>query len=65
LASSHGADGRWWFAAGAGLGSIAWFSALGVGARFLAPVFRRRSAWRVLDGGIAVLMAALAVFLVI
>ncbi len=65
LASSHGADGRWWFAAGAGLGSIVWFSALGVGARFLAPVFRRRSAWRVLDGAIAVLMAALAVFLVV
>jgi L-lysine exporter family protein LysE/ArgO len=64
LAGAHGATGRWWFAAGAGLGSIAWFTALGVGARFLAPLFQRRSAWRVLDGGIALVMITLAVLLV-
>ncbi|WP_426997753.1 LysE/ArgO family amino acid transporter [Pseudarthrobacter sp. N5] len=64
LASAHGSTGRWWFAAGAGLGSLIWFTALGVGARFLAPLFRRRSAWRVLDGGIAVVMITLAVLLV-
>ena len=34
LAGTHGADGRWWFAAGAGLGSVAWFAALGAGARY-------------------------------
>jgi L-lysine exporter family protein LysE/ArgO len=65
LASTHGPDGRWWFAAGAALGSILWFTALGVGARYLAPLFRRRSAWRVLDALIAVVMLALAVMLVI
>jgi L-lysine exporter family protein LysE/ArgO len=64
LASTHGPDGRWWFAAGAGLASIAWFTALGVGARFLAPVFRRRSAWRILDGAIAAVMFTLAVLLI-
>ena len=64
LAGSHGADGRWWFAGGAGLGSIAWFAALGTGARFLAPVFARPGSWRVLDGGIALVMVALAVMLV-
>jgi L-lysine exporter family protein LysE/ArgO len=64
LASTHGPDGRWWFAAGAGLASIAWFTALGVGARFLAPIFRRRSAWRILDGAIAAVMFTLAVLLV-
>lgn len=64
LAGTHGAEGRWWFAAGAGVGSIAWFAALGVGARFLAPLFERRSAWRVLDAGIAVVMIGLAVMLV-
>ncbi|GAA2125959.1 MULTISPECIES: LysE/ArgO family amino acid transporter [Arthrobacter] len=63
LAAAHGESGRWWFAAGAGLGSIAWFTALGAGARFLAPVFRRRAAWRVLDAGIAVVMITLAVLL--
>jgi L-lysine exporter family protein LysE/ArgO len=56
---------RWQFAAGAGLGSIVWFTGLGYGARLLRPVFARPAAWRVLDGGIAVVMTALAVSLVI
>jgi L-lysine exporter family protein LysE/ArgO len=64
LAAAHGESGRWWFAAGAGLGSIAWFTALGAGARFLTSLFRRRTAWRVLDAGIAVVMVTLAVLLV-
>jgi L-lysine exporter family protein LysE/ArgO len=37
--------------------------ALGDGARFLRPVFPHPAAWRVLDGGIAVVMSALAVSL--
>jgi L-lysine exporter family protein LysE/ArgO len=64
LAGTHGLEGRWWFAAGAGLGSIAWFAARGPGARYLAPVFARPGSWRVLDGGIALVMATLAVMLV-
>ena len=64
LAGAHGPDGRWWFAAGAGLGSIAWFAALGAGARYLAPLFARPGSWRVLDGGIALVMVILAVMLV-
>jgi L-lysine exporter family protein LysE/ArgO len=64
LAAAQGESGRWWFAAGAGLGSIAWFTALGAGARFLTSLFRRRSAWRVLDAGIAAVMFTLAVLLV-
>lgn len=63
LAAAQGEAGRWWFAAGAGLGSIAWFTALGTGARFLTSLFRRRTAWRVLDAGIAVVMVTLAVLL--
>ena len=63
LAAAQGETGRWWFAAGAGLGSIAWFTALGAGARFLAPLFQRRAAWRVLDAGIAIVMVTLAVLL--
>ena len=65
VASAHGSPGRWWFAAGACAASIAWFTALGYGARALTPVFRRRSAWRVLDAGIAVVMLALAVSLLV
>lgn len=60
LSASHGALGRWWFAAGAGTASIVWFSALGFGARHVEPVFRRPVAWRVLDVLIAVVMFALA-----
>ncbi|MDQ0736125.1 LysE/ArgO family amino acid transporter [Arthrobacter agilis] len=65
LATMHGTPGKWWFAAGAALGSLVWFSALGVGARFLAPLFARPSAWRVLDALIAVVMLGLAVMLVL
>jgi L-lysine exporter family protein LysE/ArgO len=65
IASTHGAPGRWWFAAGAGAASISWFTALGFGARALTHVFRHRHAWRVLDGGIAVLMLTLAASLLI
>ena len=56
---------RWWFAAGAVGASLLWFVALGWGAGLLRPVFARPAAWRVLDGGIAVVMAALAVGLVV
>ena len=64
VASTWGAA-RWAFAAGAGVASIAWFSALGFGARLLAPLFARPAAWRVLDGAIALVMIALAVALVL
>lgn len=53
VASTHG-ELRWAFGAGAMLGSVLWFTALGLGARLLAPVFARPAAWRVLDGAIAV-----------
>ena len=59
LANQHGAL-RWWFGAGAALGSVLWFSALGFGAGLLRPVFAKRGAWRVLDGVIAVVMVLLA-----
>jgi L-lysine exporter family protein LysE/ArgO len=61
-ASTYGAH-RWEFAAGAGIGSAVWFTGLGYGARLLRPVFARPAAWRVLDGGIAVVMGLLAVSL--
>ena len=54
---------RWWFAAGAVLAGLVWFTGLGFGARLLGPLFARPSAWRVLDALIAVVMAALAVSL--
>lgn len=64
LAGRHG-DGRWAFAVGAATASVLWFTTLGFGAGRLRPVFARPGAWRVLDGGIAVVMAGLAVGLVV
>lgn len=52
------------FAIGAISASFAFFFALGYGARLLAPVFARRSAWRVLDSAIGALMLVLAASLV-
>lgn len=60
LANQHG-ELRWWFGAGAVLGSVIWFGALGLGARFLRPVFAKPGAWRVLDGLIAAVMLFLGV----
>ena len=60
LAATHGPDGRWAFAAGAVAASTVWFTALGFGARLLAPVFARPRAWQILDAAIAVFMVLLA-----
>ncbi|MBO3089258.1 LysE/ArgO family amino acid transporter [Cellulomonas dongxiuzhuiae] len=64
VAAGHG-DARWWFAAGAAVGSVVWFTALGYGAALLRPVFARPVAWRVLDVVIACVMVAIAVGLVV
>jgi len=56
-------NGRVFFAWGAMMASVAWFSSLGLGARYLAPVFTRPVAWRVLDGSIAIVMWSIAVSL--
>ncbi|KRF07764.1 amino acid transporter [Nocardioides sp. Soil777] len=64
VANSFG-DQRWWFCAGAIAASLVWFPALGFGARSLRGIFARPSAWRVLDSGIAVLMGALGIGLLV
>ncbi|MEV4277302.1 LysE/ArgO family amino acid transporter [Actinoplanes xinjiangensis] len=56
---------RWAFGLGAAAASLSWFFALGVGARRLAPLLARPAAWRILDGSIALVMAALGVMLVV
>lgn len=48
------------FVAGAASASIAWFAALGYGARLLVPLFARPMAWRVLDAIVGATMLALA-----
>lgn len=48
------------FAMGAILASFLFFFSLGFGARLLAPVFARETAWRVLDAAIALVMWTIA-----
>ncbi|KPF48052.1 amino acid transporter [beta proteobacterium AAP121] len=48
------------FVAAAATASLLWFTALGYGARWLAPVFARPRAWQVLDVLIGLTMLALA-----
>jgi len=64
LSATHGPEGRWVFAAGAVTASTLWFSLLGFGARMLAPFFARPRSWQILDAGIALFMAVLAVSLI-
>jgi len=56
---------RWMFGAGALSASCLFFLLLGYGARVLAPVFARPTAWRVLDAVVGVTMLALAVKLAV
>lgn len=53
-----------WFIAGASVASLGWFTALGFGARWLAPLFAKPRAWQVLDALIGLTMWTLAVLLV-
>lgn len=58
--SSRFPGGKATFAAGAITGSFLFFFSLGYGARWLRPLFARPSAWRLLEGAIAVIMWTIA-----
>ncbi|MEG2030213.1 MAG: LysE/ArgO family amino acid transporter [Janthinobacterium sp.] len=60
IGGQHEGSGRFYFAGGAIVASALWFFLLGFGARYLAPVFAKPMAWRVLDGIIALVMWAIA-----
>ncbi|WP_437958781.1 LysE/ArgO family amino acid transporter [Sorangium sp. So ce119] len=60
ISGRYPVETRAFFAGGAMLASVLWFTALGYGARLLAPVFRRPFAWRVLDSIIALVMFAIS-----
>ena len=63
IGGQQAGNGRLYFALGAMLASLLWFSSLGLGARYLTPVFSRPRAWQILDGVIALVMWALAISL--
>ena len=53
------------FGAGAMCASFAFFFLLGYGARFLAPLFQKPAAWKILEFFVGVTMIALGVMLVV
>jgi len=60
IAAQHPAHERAFFAVGAMSASLAWFYSLGYGARLLTPLFRKETAWKVLDVLIGCVMWSLA-----
>jgi L-lysine exporter family protein LysE/ArgO len=64
IGAQQPAGARGWFLFGAGLASVSWFSAIGFGARLLAPWFAKPTSWRILDGAVGATMLLLAAALV-
>ncbi len=56
-------DNRWFFAYGAMLASLVWFTGIGYGAKAAARFMSKPVFWKVLDGVIAAIMFTLAVTL--
>jgi L-lysine exporter family protein LysE/ArgO len=63
IGAQHPAGMQGWFIAGASCASLAWFTLLGYGARWLAPWFARPRAWQLLDGLIGTTMLVLSAML--
>lgn len=63
IANHEGPTGRWWFAAGACVASVVWFSGLGYGARRAGRLLASPRAWQVLDVLIGITMLAIALSL--
>jgi L-lysine exporter family protein LysE/ArgO len=56
-------DNRWYFALGAMLASLIWFTSIGYGAKAASRFMSKPIFWKILDGVIAVVMFSLAVTL--
>ena len=64
IGNQFGTD-KWWFAVGASLGSVLWFSAIGFGAKAASGLMRKPSFWKVLDVVIAIVMFSIAIMLAV
>lgn len=65
LSAAYEGAARLAYGIGAAVASFVWFFGLGYGARYLAPLFARPSAWRILDLLIGLVMALLAIGLLV
>lgn len=64
IGAREASPGNVWFAGGAMIASVLWFTTLGYGARLLAPLFSRARAWQILDGFVGLMMWGLCAGLV-
>lgn len=65
LSAAYEGQARIAYAAGAVIASFVWFFSLGYGARLLAPLFSKPTAWRVLDVIIGLVMSLLSLSLIV
>ena len=64
IGNQFGED-KWWFALGASLGSIIWFSGIGFGAKAASGLMKKPIFWKILDLIIAAIMFGIAILLAI
>lgn len=60
ISSQFEHPGPLFFGAGAAVASFVWFFSLSLGGRLLAPLFKKESAWKVLDTLVGITMWAIA-----
>jgi L-lysine exporter family protein LysE/ArgO len=65
IANQQGGGDRWWFAVGAAVGSVVWFTGLGYGAGAFQRLLATARAWQVLDVLIGLTMLAIALSLAV
>jgi L-lysine exporter family protein LysE/ArgO len=65
VGAQHGGAARAAFALGAGLASLMWFTTLGYGAAAASRLLQRPTAWRAIDAGVAAVMFAVALQLLV
>lgn len=64
ISSRHPLPSRYFFIAGASSASLVWFFAISYGAGFLAPLFAKKTTWKIFDCAIGVIMCVICVQLV-
>lgn len=59
------AEDKWWFAIGASLGSVIWFTGIGFGAKAASGLMKKPIFWKILDLVIAAIMFSIAILLAV
>ncbi|WP_300667360.1 LysE/ArgO family amino acid transporter [Desulfoluna sp.] len=65
ISSQFPLDQRPWFGFGAVMASFVWFFVLSLGGNLLAPLFKKKAAWRILDSLVGLIMWSIALSLLI